>query len=69
MITSNGEHQLCSGQVNRTVPSFSARKAYYAPARPRQDEPVIQTIGGCLAENPMHGFDKLYSIMHRPGMG
>jgi putative transposase len=46
-----------------------ARSAYYAPARPRQDEPVIQAIQGYLADNPMHGFDKLYPAVRADGLG
>ena len=61
------EHGLSARKACRAA--RLARSAYYVPTRPRQDEPVIKAIEGYLAENPMHGFDKLYPIVRRPGIG
>ncbi len=46
-----------------------ARSAYYVPARPRQDGPVIAAIQGYIEQNQMHGFDKLYPVVRRQGFG
>jgi putative transposase len=46
-----------------------ARSAYYAPPAPRDDRDAIETIQRYIAENPRHGFDKLYPAVRRPGLG
>lgn len=46
-----------------------ARSAYYAPAQPKDDSPVIAAIEGYIAENHRHGFDKLYPVLRREGFG
>ena len=46
-----------------------ARSAYYAPAQPKDDSPVIAAIEGYIAENHRHGFDKLYPVLQRQGFG
>jgi hypothetical protein len=37
--------------------------------RPRDDDPVIAAIEGCVQENPRHGFDKLYPVLRTQGFG
>jgi putative transposase len=46
-----------------------ARSAYYVPARPRQDGPVVAAIQDYIGQNQMHGFDKLYPVVRRQGFG
>lgn len=46
-----------------------ARSAYYIPPRPRDDGPVISAIQGYVAENPRHGFDKLYPAVRSAALG
>jgi putative transposase len=61
------EHAISARKACRAA--RLARSAYYAPARPRQDGPVITAIEGYLADNPMHGFDKLYPAVRHQGIG
>lgn len=46
-----------------------ARSGFYARPRRRDDGPAIAAIEGYLAENPRHGFDKLYPSLRPPGFG
>jgi putative transposase len=46
-----------------------ARSAYYAPSKPRDDDPEINAIQAYIAENQRHGFDKLYPVVRRQGFG
>ena len=46
-----------------------ARSAYYAPAEPKNDAPVISAIEAYIAENQQHGFDKLYPVLRQQGFG
>jgi putative transposase len=46
-----------------------ARSAYYVPARPRHEGPVIAAVQGYVEQNQMHGFDKLYPVVRRQGFG
>jgi len=46
-----------------------ARSAYYAPARSRDDAPVVAAIEAYIGENQQHGFDKLYPVVRRQGFG
>jgi putative transposase len=61
------EHELSVRQACRTA--RLARSAYYAPRQPRDDRDAIETIQSYIAENPRHGFDKLYPAVRRPGLG
>jgi putative transposase len=49
--------------------ALSLRQAYYVPRRPRDDAPVIGAIQGYVAENPRHGFDKLYRAVRSATLG
>jgi putative transposase len=46
-----------------------ARSAFYVPRQPRDDRDAVETIPRYIAENPRHGFDKLYPAARRPGLG
>lgn len=61
------EHGLSVRQACRAA--RLTRSAYYVPARPRQDRPVIGAIQDYIGQNPMHGFDKLYPVVRRQGFG
>jgi putative transposase len=61
------EHGLSTRQACRAA--RLTRSAYYAPARPRQDGPVVAAIEGYIAVNPVHGFDKLYPAVRSQELG
>lgn len=61
------EHGLSVRQACQTA--RLARSAFYAPARPRDDGPVIAAIEGYVRDNPRHGFDKLYPALRGEGFG
>lgn len=45
------------------------RSCYYSPPAVRDDTEVIERIEADVRENPRQGFDKLYSVLRRPGCG
>ena len=61
------EHGLSTRQACRAA--RLTRSAYYAPARPRQDDAVIAAIEAYIAVNPVHGFDKLYPAVRSAELG
>lgn len=61
------DHALSVRQACRTV--RLARSAFYVPRRRRDDTAAVTAIEDYLAENPRHGFDKVYPAVRREQLG
>lgn len=60
-------HGISVRQACQTV--RLSRSRYYAPVARRDDTRVIEALEAYVKENPRHGFDKLYPVLRRQGVG
>ena len=64
MVTEHGVPKRAACRAMRLT-----RSVYYRPPGARDDSAVIEAIEGYIAENPRHGFDKVYPALRIQGFG